>query len=119
MRRRCRPTAHIERHRSLGRMAHEEDTSLQIGTRAAGRGSQESAEIQMGLQGNRISPPTRRRAELSIGRSLARLPIVPQAMSFYGQLDSINDEFCIADCGMICVFICFGCNTTLSMIHSY
>ncbi|HUX80201.1 MAG TPA: hypothetical protein VMW10_10740 [Alphaproteobacteria bacterium] len=40
-------------------------------------------------------------------------------MSFYGQLDSINDEFQIADCGMIYVFICFDCNETISIIQSY
>ncbi len=31
-------------------------------------------------------------------------------MSFYGQLDSINDDICIADAGLISVFICFKCN---------
>lgn len=28
-------------------------------------------------------------------------------MSFYAQLDSINDEFCVADVGLIQVFVCF------------
>jgi Domain of unknown function (DUF1963) len=40
-------------------------------------------------------------------------------MTFYGQLDSVNDEICIADCGMIYVFICFDCYSTTSMVHSY
>ena len=40
-------------------------------------------------------------------------------MSFFAQLDSINDEFQIADCGMIYVFICFDCNETISIIQSY
>ncbi len=40
------------------------------------------------------------------------------AMTFYAQLDSINDEFCIADCGLIYVFICFGCFEVVSLIHS-
>ncbi len=40
-------------------------------------------------------------------------------MTFYAQLDSINDEFQIADCGMIYVFICFDCNETTSIIQSY
>jgi hypothetical protein len=40
-------------------------------------------------------------------------------MTFYGQLDSINDDICIADCGLVYVFICFSCNETTSMIHSY
>ncbi len=39
-------------------------------------------------------------------------------MSFYGQLDSINDEFCIADCGLVYVFVCFACNETKSLIQS-
>jgi hypothetical protein len=41
-----------------------------------------------------------------------------KTMTFYGQLDSINDEFIIADCGMIYVFICFGCNETSSFVQS-
>lgn len=39
-------------------------------------------------------------------------------MTFYGQLDSINDEYCIADCGIIYVFICFDCNKSKSIIQS-
>jgi hypothetical protein len=39
-------------------------------------------------------------------------------MNFYAQLDSINDEFCIADCGMIYVFLCFDCFETKSIILS-
>ena len=41
-----------------------------------------------------------------------------KSMTFYGQLDSINDDICIADCGMIYVFVCFGCFETTSIIHS-
>jgi predicted nucleic acid-binding Zn ribbon protein len=40
-------------------------------------------------------------------------------MTFYAQLDSINDDICIADCGMIYVFVCLECNETLSLIQSY
>ena len=40
-------------------------------------------------------------------------------MSFYAQLDSLNDEFCIGDCGMIYVFICFDCLETKSIIQSF
>jgi hypothetical protein len=40
-------------------------------------------------------------------------------MTFYAQLDSINDDYVIADCGMIYVFICFECNQTRSLIQSY
>jgi hypothetical protein len=39
-------------------------------------------------------------------------------MTFYGQLDSINDEICIADCGMIYVFICFDCHEATAIVHS-
>ncbi len=39
-------------------------------------------------------------------------------MSFYGQLDSINDEVCIADCGLIYVFLCFGCYESQSFVQS-
>jgi uncharacterized protein YwqG len=41
------------------------------------------------------------------------------SMSFYGQLDSIDDEHCIADCGMVYVFICFHCNLAQAFIQSY
>jgi uncharacterized protein DUF1963 len=40
-------------------------------------------------------------------------------MTFYGQLDSINDDICIADCGMVYVFICFGCFEAVSLLQSY
>jgi hypothetical protein len=36
-------------------------------------------------------------------------------MNFYGQLDSISDEFAIGDVGMIYVFLCFGCFETQSI----
>lgn len=39
-------------------------------------------------------------------------------MSFYGQLDSINDDICIADAGLIQVFICFECNEVKAQIAS-
>jgi hypothetical protein len=39
-------------------------------------------------------------------------------MTFYGQLDSISDDFIIADCGMISVFLCFDCLETKSIITS-
>jgi len=38
-------------------------------------------------------------------------------MSFYGQLDSIGDKICLADCGMIYVFICFGCFQTQAIFQ--
>jgi len=49
-------------------------------------------------------------------------PFCPECedqMTFYGQLDSINDDYCIADCGMIYVFVCLDCNETKSIIQSY
>lgn len=39
-------------------------------------------------------------------------------MTFYGQFDSIGDDYCIADCGMIYVFVCFDCYSTESVIQS-
>lgn len=45
-------------------------------------------------------------------------PNCHENMTFYGQLDSINDDICIADCGMIYIFICFGCFQTFSMVQS-
>lgn len=50
------------------------------------------------------------------------IPFCPECekpMTFYGQLDSINDDYCIADCGMIHVFVCLDCNETKSLIQSY
>jgi uncharacterized protein YwqG len=41
-----------------------------------------------------------------------------QRMTFYGQLDSINDDFVIGDVGMVYVFICFDCLTTKSILQS-
>jgi uncharacterized protein YwqG len=39
-------------------------------------------------------------------------------MTFYAQLDSINDDICIADCGMIYVFVCFQCYHCAATIQS-
>ena len=41
-----------------------------------------------------------------------------KSMSFYAQLDSIGDTVCIADCGMVYVFVCFGCFQTKSVLQS-
>ena len=49
-------------------------------------------------------------------------PVCPdckEKMTFYAQLDSINDEFCIANCGMIYVFVCLECNTVEAFIESF
>jgi hypothetical protein len=45
-------------------------------------------------------------------------PDCKEPITFYGQLDSINDDFCLADCGIIYVFVCFDCYKTASFIHS-
>jgi hypothetical protein len=39
-------------------------------------------------------------------------------MTFYGQLDSINDEIVLADAGLVFVFVCFDCFTSTSFIQS-
>ena len=38
-------------------------------------------------------------------------------MTFYGQLDSIGDDICLADCGLIYVFVCFDCFETRSVLQ--
>jgi hypothetical protein len=38
-------------------------------------------------------------------------------MTFYAQLDSIGDKLHLADCGLIYVFICFGCFNTKSVFQ--
>ncbi len=48
-------------------------------------------------------------------------PVCPDCnnkMTFYAQLDSLNDEICIADCGMIYIFVCLECNEVKSFIQS-
>jgi hypothetical protein len=52
-----------------------------------------------------------------------RKPEIPECscrkpMTFYGQLDSINDEFVLADCGIIYVFVCFDCFETKSVLQT-
>jgi hypothetical protein len=45
-------------------------------------------------------------------------PACGQQMTFYGQLDSINDEISIADAGMVYVFICFEDFSATALIQS-
>lgn len=40
-------------------------------------------------------------------------------MTFYGQLDSIGDNYDLADCGMVYVFVCFNCFSTKSILQAY
>jgi len=39
-------------------------------------------------------------------------------MTFYGQLDSISDEFALADAGVVQVFVCFDCFTSEAVVRS-
>jgi hypothetical protein len=51
----------------------------------------------------------------------ARIPACSdcgEPMTFYGQLDSINDEFNLADCGLVYVFVCFDCFTAQAFVQS-
>jgi hypothetical protein len=51
-----------------------------------------------------------------------QVPLCPsckQQMSFYAQLDSINEEFNIADSdGMIYIFYCFDCFEVKAIVQS-
>jgi hypothetical protein len=40
-------------------------------------------------------------------------------MTFYGQLDSIGDQFVLGDCGMIYVFVCFDCGDVEAVQQCY
>jgi hypothetical protein len=46
-------------------------------------------------------------------------PECKEAMTFYGQLDSINHEFRIGDCGMIYIFACLQCLEVHAFLQSY
>ena len=39
-------------------------------------------------------------------------------MTFYGQLDSVNDEVILGDCGLVYVFVCFDCPTADAFVQS-
>ena len=41
-----------------------------------------------------------------------------QKMTFYGQLDSINDDIVLADCGLVYVFVCFDDVTAAAVVQS-
>ncbi len=45
-------------------------------------------------------------------------PVCHEPMSFYGQLDSINDDYVLADCGLIYVFVCFDDNEVKAILQS-
>ena len=52
------------------------------------------------------------------GAEVLTCPDCKQAMTFYGQLDSVGDQVTLADAGMIYVFVCFDCYTTTSVLQS-
>jgi hypothetical protein len=39
-------------------------------------------------------------------------------MTFYAQLDSIGDEFMIADCGLLYVFLCYDDYSVVGEVQS-
>ena len=39
-------------------------------------------------------------------------------MVFYAQIDSVGDDVCLADVGMVYVFVCFNCFTSESFVQS-
>jgi hypothetical protein len=45
-------------------------------------------------------------------------PDCAKLMTFYGQLDSLNDEYCIGDVGLVYVFLCFDCLTAQAVVDS-
>jgi hypothetical protein len=68
--------------------------------------------------------PIGTRSKLGGAPDWIQRPAVPTCscgnlMSFYGQLDSIGDKIILADCGMVYVFVCFGCFDTQSVLQSY
>jgi hypothetical protein len=69
------------------------------------------------------SPEVGARHKLGGSPDWLQQPEVPvcscsKSMSFYAQLDSIGDKVCIADCGMVYVFVCFACFQTKSVLQS-
>ncbi|MBO9467451.1 hypothetical protein J7443_19585 [Tropicibacter sp. R15_0] len=45
-------------------------------------------------------------------------PSCAEPMVFYGQLDSIDDNICLADAGLIHVWLCKACFETKSVLQS-
>ena len=39
-------------------------------------------------------------------------------MTFYGQLDSVNDDVILADAGVLLCFVCFDCFEAAAMVES-
>jgi hypothetical protein len=47
-----------------------------------------------------------------------RCPRCDKLMTFYAQLDSLNDEIVLGDLGMIYVFVCFDCLEVKALLQS-
>jgi hypothetical protein len=47
-----------------------------------------------------------------------RCPSCGHTMTFYAQLDSLNDEIILAEAGLLYVFVCLACQTSTSFIQS-
>jgi len=39
-------------------------------------------------------------------------------MTFYGQFDSVNDDYSVADAGLIYVYLCFDCFEAAALVDS-
>jgi hypothetical protein len=50
--------------------------------------------------------------------SVPRCSECGEPMTFYGQLDSINDDIALADCGLLYVFVCFDDFTAVAFVQS-
>jgi hypothetical protein len=53
------------------------------------------------------------------GKLQPRCTACRKDMTFYAQLDSVNDDIILADCGMIYVFVCFDCYEAVATVQSY
>jgi hypothetical protein len=60
------------------------------------------------IGGEPDDPPTAQNPRCRCGNS----------MTFYGQLDSIGDDFALADVGVVQVFVCFDCFEATAQIVS-
>lgn len=45
-------------------------------------------------------------------------PSCSAPMTFYGQLDSLSEEICLADAGVVTIWICFDCFQATARIES-
>ena len=45
-------------------------------------------------------------------------PACAEPTTFYGQLDSVNDDVILADAGVVLVFICFDCFEAVAQVAS-